>query len=38
MSDRAFSVYNEFYVHTTHMCFYLNYEAWQAETDSTIKQ
>ncbi|XP_050582299.1 uncharacterized protein LOC126918441 [Bombus affinis] len=38
MSDRAFSVYNEFYVHTTHMCFYLNYEVWQAETDNTIKQ
>lgn len=38
MSDRAFSVYNEFYLHATHMCFYLNYEAWQAETDNTIKQ
>ncbi|OAD53296.1 Dual specificity tyrosine-phosphorylation-regulated kinase 2, partial [Eufriesea mexicana] len=38
MSDRAFSVYNEFYIHTTHMCFYLNYEAWQTETDNTIKQ
>ncbi|XP_015429008.1 PREDICTED: uncharacterized protein LOC107185765, partial [Dufourea novaeangliae] len=38
MSDRAFNVYNEFYIHTTHMCFYLNYEAWQAETDNTIKQ
>ncbi|XP_078049150.1 uncharacterized protein LOC144476296 [Augochlora pura] len=38
MSDRAFNAYNEFYIHTTHMCFYLNYEAWQAETDSTIKQ
>ncbi|XP_076276491.1 uncharacterized protein LOC143207197 isoform X2 [Lasioglossum baleicum] len=38
MSDRAFNAYNEFYIHTTHMCFYLNYEAWQAETDNTIKQ
>ncbi|XP_017794427.1 PREDICTED: uncharacterized protein LOC108575998 [Habropoda laboriosa] len=38
MSDRAFNAYNEFYIHTIHMCFYLNYEAWQAETDNTIKQ
>ncbi|XP_053974431.1 uncharacterized protein LOC128874113 isoform X1 [Hylaeus volcanicus] len=38
MSDRAFNVYNEFYIHTTHICFYLNYEAWQAETDNTIKE
>ncbi|XP_012148683.2 uncharacterized protein LOC105663582 [Megachile rotundata] len=38
MSDRAFNVYNEFYIHTTHMCFYLNYEAWQIETDNTIKE
>ncbi|XP_043253220.1 uncharacterized protein LOC122397846 [Colletes gigas] len=38
MPDRAFNVYNEFYIHTTHMCFYLNYEAWQIETDNTIKQ
>ncbi|KAK2589046.1 hypothetical protein KPH14_001885 [Odynerus spinipes] len=36
MSDRAFNVYNEFYTHTTHICFYLNYEAWKAETDNTI--
>ncbi|CAL7936500.1 unnamed protein product [Xylocopa violacea] len=38
MSDRAFNVYNEFYIHTTHMCFYLNYETWQVETHNTIKQ
>ena len=38
MSDRAFNVYNKFYIHTMHMCFYLNYEIWQAETDNTIKQ
>ncbi|XP_031831552.1 uncharacterized protein LOC116426567 isoform X2 [Nomia melanderi] len=38
MSDRAFNAYNEFYIHTTHMCFYLNYEVWQAQTDNTIKQ
>ncbi|KAI4502441.1 hypothetical protein M0802_002353 [Mischocyttarus mexicanus] len=37
MSDRAFNVYNEFYTHTTHICFYLNYEAWQMETDKTIQ-
>ncbi|XP_012537628.1 uncharacterized protein LOC105837408 [Monomorium pharaonis] len=37
MADRAFSVYNEFYTHATHMCFFLNYEAWQAEVDNTIK-
>nr|XP_034196618.1 uncharacterized protein LOC117612052 [Osmia lignaria] len=38
MSDRAFNVYNEYYIHATHMCFYLNYEAWQIETDNTIKE
>lgn len=37
MSDRAFNVYNEFYTHTTHICFFLNYEAWKAETENTIK-
>ncbi|KAK0173475.1 hypothetical protein PV328_006665 [Microctonus aethiopoides] len=37
MSDRAFGVYNEFYTHTTHICFYLNHELWQIETDKTIK-
>lgn len=37
MADRAFSVYNEFYTHTTHICFFLNHEAWQAEVDNTIK-
>lgn len=37
MGDRAFSVYNEFYTHATHICFFLNHEAWQAEVDNTIK-
>ncbi|KAG7200013.1 hypothetical protein KM043_014433 [Ampulex compressa] len=37
MSDRAFGVYNEFYTHTVHMCFFFNYEAWQSETDNTIR-
>ncbi|KYM97411.1 hypothetical protein ALC62_11703 [Cyphomyrmex costatus] len=37
MTDRAFSVYNEFYTHATHICFFLNYEAWQTEVESTIK-
>lgn len=37
MADRAFNVYNEFYTHTTHICFFLNHEAWQAEVDNTIK-
>lgn len=37
MADRAFSVYNEFYTHATHICFFLNHEAWQTEVDSTIK-
>ncbi|XP_071570208.1 uncharacterized protein [Temnothorax nylanderi] len=37
MADRAFSVYNEFYTHATHICFFLNHEAWQAEVDNTIK-
>lgn len=36
MTDRAFAVYNEFYTHTTHICFYLNHELWQAETEKTI--
>ncbi|EZA48124.1 hypothetical protein X777_14306 [Ooceraea biroi] len=37
MADRAFSVYREFYTHATHICFFLNHEAWQAEVDNTIK-
>ncbi|XP_057324046.1 uncharacterized protein LOC130666794 [Microplitis mediator] len=37
MSDRAFGVYNEFYTHTTHMCFYLNHELWQIETEKTFQ-
>lgn len=37
MTDRVFSVYNEFYTHATHICFFLNHEAWQAEVDNTIK-
>lgn len=36
MGDRAFSVYNEFYIHATHICFFLNHEAWQSEIDNTI--
>ncbi|XP_011161083.1 uncharacterized protein LOC105196709 isoform X2 [Solenopsis invicta] len=37
MADREFNVYNEFYTHATHICFFLNHEAWQAEVDNTIK-
>ncbi|XP_023247085.1 uncharacterized protein LOC106645046, partial [Copidosoma floridanum] len=37
MSDRAFSAYNKFYIYASHMCFFLNHEVWQAETQSTIK-
>lgn len=37
MVDRAFGVYNEFYTHATHICFYLKHETWQAEVDNTIK-
>ncbi|XP_031784980.1 uncharacterized protein LOC100119657 [Nasonia vitripennis] len=37
MSDRAFGVYNEFYIYASHMCFFLNHEIWQAETHDTIK-
>ncbi|XP_063995272.1 uncharacterized protein LOC135172809 isoform X2 [Diachasmimorpha longicaudata] len=37
MSDRAFGVYNEFYTHTTHICFFLNHELWQIETNNIIK-
>ncbi|XP_058801858.1 uncharacterized protein LOC131670350 [Phymastichus coffea] len=37
MSDRAFSVYNEFYIYASHMCFFLYHELWQAETQETIK-
>ncbi|XP_020299625.1 uncharacterized protein LOC109863648 isoform X2 [Pseudomyrmex gracilis] len=37
MADREFNVYNEFYTHTTHICFFLHHEAWQAEVDNTIK-
>lgn len=38
MSDRAFGVYNEFYIHASHICFFLNHEIWQTETHETIKQ
>jgi hypothetical protein len=38
MPDRAFSVYNEFYIYASHMCFFLNHEIWQEETHKTIKQ
>ncbi|XP_066598267.1 uncharacterized protein [Prorops nasuta] len=37
MTDRAFGVYNEFYTHATHVCFYLSYEIWQKETEDTVK-
>lgn len=37
MTDRAFGVYNEFYTHTSHVCFFLSHEIWQAETETTIK-
>ncbi|XP_011308612.1 uncharacterized protein [Fopius arisanus] len=37
MSDRAFGVYNEFYTHTTHICFFLNHELWQIETNNIIQ-
>ncbi|KAJ8674517.1 hypothetical protein QAD02_005779 [Eretmocerus hayati] len=37
MSDRAFSVYNEFYIHASHMCYFLNHELWQTQTHDTIK-
>ncbi|XP_008560843.1 uncharacterized protein LOC103580740 [Microplitis demolitor] len=37
MSDRAFGVYNEFYTHTIHICFYLNHELWQIETEKTFQ-
>lgn len=36
MADRGFNVYNEFYIHATHICFFLNHEARQAEIDNTI--
>lgn len=36
MGDRAFNVYNEFYIHAIHICFFLNHEAWQSEIDNTI--
>ncbi|XP_012280222.1 uncharacterized protein LOC105699653 [Orussus abietinus] len=38
MTDRAFTVYNEFYTHATNICFFLNHELWRAETENTIKQ
>ncbi|XP_043280596.1 uncharacterized protein [Venturia canescens] len=38
MSDRAFGVYNEFYTHSAHICFFLNHEMWQAETENNIER
>ncbi|KAL7301385.1 hypothetical protein TKK_0005831 [Trichogramma kaykai] len=37
MTDRAFGVYNEFYIYSSHICTFLNHELWQAETHNTIK-
>lgn len=36
MTDRTFGVYKEFYTHATHICFFLNHEAWRSEIDNTI--
>nr|XP_029729795.1 uncharacterized protein LOC115267081 [Aedes albopictus]XP_029729796.1 uncharacterized protein LOC115267081 [Aedes albopictus] len=36
MSDRAFAVYTEFFTQTQSMCFFLQSQRWQSETDRTI--
>ncbi|XP_046482796.1 uncharacterized protein [Neodiprion pinetum] len=38
MSDRAFGAYNAFFTQATNICYFLNQEVWQSETDQTIKQ
>lgn len=36
MTDRAFAVYTEFFTQTQNMCFFLQAQSWQSETDRTI--
>uniref|UniRef100_A0A1Q3F6F8 Uncharacterized protein n=1 Tax=Culex tarsalis TaxID=7177 RepID=A0A1Q3F6F8_CULTA len=36
MTDRAFAVYTEFFTQTQNMCFFLQAQRWQSETDRTI--
>lgn len=36
MSDRAFTVYTEFYTHTQNVCFFLRNQIWHEETEKTI--
>ena len=36
MTDRAFNSYTEFFTHTQSVCFYLQSELWQQNTESTI--
>ncbi|XP_012258157.2 uncharacterized protein LOC105687266 isoform X1 [Athalia rosae] len=38
MSDRAFGVYSTFFTQAMNICYFLNQEIWQSETDHTIKQ
>ncbi|KAK7790424.1 hypothetical protein R5R35_000071 [Gryllus longicercus] len=38
LSDRAFTVYTEFYTHTQNICFYLKSQIWHDETEDTINR
>lgn len=36
MTDRVFAVYTEFFTQTQNICFFLEGQSWQSETDRTI--
>jgi hypothetical protein len=36
MGDQSYGTFREFFTHTQNMCFFLQSQAWQAETDQTI--
>ncbi|XP_055612867.1 uncharacterized protein LOC129759440 [Uranotaenia lowii] len=38
MSDRAFGVYTEFFTQTQNMCFFLQSQRWQRESDRTVER